>query len=228
MNDFTKQLETKISDELQACDSKVELTQFGIIKIIEEQDLHSADWNTLTQMGREISQLKTRTQWVLGMLGNAVSQRYGDLVKFADEIGQNYDSLRQYVFTYRKFISEDSTFHPDNYFGSVSWKVLALAATKSKTPIALVDELQDKGYYTFKQAYRAISSGETKYGIPKKPVIDFEYDPQTGKYKFVMDMKDVPLIDWGPLIPIMFENKSEQEDFRELLNRFNSVRKKSL
>ncbi len=204
-------------------DKKFELVEIhpDLLNSIDRQSLDEADWNLLVAMGESASEIKTYTQWILGKLGDAVSQKYGDLVKYANEIGVNYDSLRQYVYTYRKFISEDSTFHPHKYFGAASWSILALAATKSINPGALVNELQDKGIYTLKHAYRAINAGETEYGIPKKPVIDFEYDPQTKKYKFIMDVKDIPLIHWEPLIPHIFKDKNEQDEFRELLMRIN-------
>ena len=45
-------------------------------------------------------------------MGDAVSGKYGDLIKYANEIKVEYNSLKTYMTIYRKFIAEDPNFNP--------------------------------------------------------------------------------------------------------------------
>lgn len=170
-----------------------------LIKTINWKELQEADWSTLVQMGQDAGEIKTYSQWVLGMLGHTVMRKYGDLKKYATETRQDYAALRQYMNTYRKFTLEDSGFHPNKYYGSVPWGVLALAATKSDTPQKLVDDLQKENKeVSLKVAYREIKRLESPEGKepPRKPTVKLQWDKNSSLYKLIMDPKDFPSIDW--------------------------------
>lgn len=169
----------------------------GIVKFIDTNDINTVDWELFVAMGIQASEIKTYSQWVLGKLADSVSVRYGDLKKYALEISQNYDVLRSYASTYRKYIKEDPTFTPERYCGSMPWGVLQLAATKSDAPQKLVDELHDKGINTISSAYREIKSRETGVQIPNKPKIDLYWDNATMKYKIKLNPQELDLIDWS-------------------------------
>lgn len=165
------------------------------IKTIDKQNLKEADWIVLVQMGQDAGEVKTYAQWILGKLGDAVMQKYGDLKKYANEINQKYEVLQQYMNVYRKFIAEDPDFHPSKYAGSIPWGVLQIAASKSDTPQMLVDELHDKGATGIDSATRALKGND----IPKKPVISLHWDPEVKKYKIFILQKELELIDWADM-----------------------------
>lgn len=202
-----------------------------IITVVESQDLQAADWNTLVQVGQDMSEIKTYSQWVLGKVADIVSLKYGGLKKYANEININYDSLCQYLYTYRKITKEDPLFDPRKYFGAVSWGILALAATKSTKPLALVDELQQKGVYTLKHAYKVINAGETKNGTPRKPKIDFKYNRRRKKYEMIVDENDKDFINWEDFIEQILQKATLSPDlrntFEELLVGFKELNNKS-
>lgn len=177
---------------------KFELVEMhpDLVTSIDKQNLESADWTMLVQMGQDAGEIKTYAQWILGKLGNAVSKKYGDLKKYANEINQNPEVLYQYAFTYRKFTQEDPDFHPNKYSGSIPWGVLQLAASKSEMPQKLVDELQDKGVHTAEQAYREIKEQETGIVVPQKPKVSFQWNPEIGKFKINIKPEELDLIDW--------------------------------
>lgn len=194
------------SPEIQSIEINTEL-----IKTINWQELEKADWESLVMMGQDIGEIKTYTQWALGMLGHTIIRRHGDLKKYASDIRQKYGSLRQYMYTYKKFVLEDSNFHPNKYYGSVPWGVLALAATKSDKPQKLVDELQKEGKeITLETAYREIKKMESPESKdpPRKPVVKLKWDKNTNLYKIEMNPKDFPSIDWSDV----------KEDLKEWLH----------
>lgn len=170
-----------------------------LIKTINWQELQKANWELLVQMGQDALEIKTYSQWVLGMLGDTVMRKYGELKKYATETRQDYGALRQYMNTYRKFALEDTDFHPNKYYGSVPWGVLALAATKSDTPQKLVDDLQkDNKEVSLQTAYREIKRLESPDGKepPQKPLVKLQWDKNSNLYTLIMNPKDFPSIDW--------------------------------
>jgi hypothetical protein len=177
---------------------KFELVEIhpDLLNDIDRHSLEDADWNLLVAMGQDASRIKTYTQWILGKLGNAVAKKYGDLKQYADEINQKYEVLNQYVYTYRKFIQEDPSFHPGKYAGSIPWGMLQLAASKSDSPQKLVEDLQDKGIHTINHAYKEIKEQETGIKIPQKPKVNLYWNPELRKFKISLNPDELDLIDW--------------------------------
>ena len=171
----------------------------GIVSIVDKFDLENTEYDTLVQMGIEVSETKIYSQWVLGRLADAVSNRYGDIRKYASEINHNYDALRQYMNTYRKFTREDPEFTPEKYRGSVPWGLLQLAASNSDSPQVLVDELHDKGAITIPQAYREIKIKRTGQDVPTKPKIKLQWNSQLKKYDLILKPEDIEKIDWSDI-----------------------------
>jgi len=172
----------------------------GVLQSIEGRDLETESYDTLVQMGIGASEVKTYTQWILGKLGHAVMRKYGDLKKYAAEIRLDYGALRQYMYTYRKFTQEDSEFHPEKYYGSVPWGVLALAATKTDKPQELLGKLQiESKEVSLAAAYREIKRLESPNNQqpPRKPVVKLQWDKNSNLYRLVMDRRDFPAIDWS-------------------------------
>ncbi len=167
-----------------------------ILAEIGRQELKDQDWNVLVQMGQDVGEVKTYTQWILGKLADAVSNKYGGLKKYANEINQKYEVLNQYLYVYRKFISEDPNFHPSKYAGSIPWGMLQLAASKSDSPQKLVEDLQDKGVHTINHAYKEIKEQETGTRIPQKPKINLYWNPDLMKFKIRLNPEELDLIDW--------------------------------
>lgn len=169
----------------------------GIVNDVDKFDLEKVEYDTLVQMGIEVSEVKTYSQWVLGKLGDAVAKKYGDLIKYSKEIRQKYEVLNQYMYVYRKFAKEDPTFTPQKYFGSVPWGVLQLAAYKSDSPQKLVGELQDEGAESsIESAHRAIQIKKGGKDIPHKPRFHFTWDAMVERYRLTFKKEDLELIDW--------------------------------
>lgn len=176
-----------------------EIINSQIVVTIDGYDLSNASYEELVQLGGDVSLVKTYTQWILGKLADTVAVKYGDIKKYAKEIRQNYGSLRQYMYTYRKFVAEDNTFNPANYYGSVPWGVLALAATKTDKPQQLINNLVDENKSaSIESAYREIKrleSPESKQA-PRKPQVSLQLDKTSNLYKLIMNPNDFPSIDW--------------------------------
>lgn len=173
---------------------------------IDKQDLKEVTYEDLIQMGIDLSEVKGYTQWLLGKLGDTVTgsenSKKGDLKDYAFKIGQKYAVLNQYVYTYRKFIKEDPAFHPNKYYGSVPWGVLALVATKKEKPQTFIEELREQNKeVSLEMAYREIKRQESPNEAepPKKPSISLYWDKNKQLYKLVMDSADFPLIDWSSI-----------------------------
>lgn len=177
-------------------DKKLVSVQPEVLLYIDKTDLDSLEYNDLVELGRSVSEVKMYSQWLLGKLGDKVSEKYGDLTKFSKEINQVYEAVQQYVNTYRKFIAEDPDFTPDKYHGSIPWGMLQLIATKTDTPVTLLNELADKGVSSIEHAYREIKTKQTGIEVPKRPKINFKWDGDTGKWKIKLLPEDLDLIDW--------------------------------
>ena len=167
-----------------------------MLSYVDKADLKTMEYDMLVTLGREVSEVKVYTQWLLGKLGDSVSTRYGKLIEYAKDIGQIYQVLQQYVNTYRKYTAEDPNFSPDKYFGSIPWSMLQMVATKSDKPIELLNKLADKGIHSVEAAFREIKHEETGKDVPRKPHIMLRYDADSNKWKFEIDQKDLDLIDW--------------------------------
>lgn len=168
-----------------------------ILKDIDNYKLEDAEYEVLVQMGIDASEVKAYSQWILGKLVDfLLNHKHGDLAKYAKDVNQSYEVLRQYGITYARFIAEDPDFHPWKYAGSIPWRVLQLAANKSDTPQKLVDELHDEGATTIEGAYRAIKSKETGTEIPRKPQVKLSWNAEKEKYTLNLKQEDFDLIDW--------------------------------
>lgn len=175
------------------------IIQPSVITQVDKFDLENTEYETLVQMGIEVSEVKVYSQWVLGKLANAVSNKYGDLKKYCTEIRQNYKVIEQYLNVYRKFIKEDPEFTPGKYAGSIPWGVLQLAATKSDNPQKLIDGLQDIGMEgSIEGAVRGIHEINDPDGekVPAKPKVSLLWDIEVKKYKMKLNSEDFDLIDW--------------------------------
>lgn len=175
-----------------------------MLKIVDSTDLGTLDYDALVELGRTVSEVKVYAQWILGKLAKSVMEKnegeprnYGDLTKYAKDIGQIYEVLQQYLFTYRKFTAEDPQFTPEMYMGSVPWGVLQLVAMKSDTPVTLLNELVDKGVHSVEHAYREIKTKQTGKTVPTKPRVIFKFDDGSGKWKIKLRPEDLDLIDWS-------------------------------
>lgn len=175
-----------------------------MLKIVDNTDLTTLDYDALVELGRTTSEVKVYAQWILGKLASMVMTKnegepraYGDLGKYAKDIGQIYEVLQQYLFTYRKFTAEDPKFTPETYMGSVPWGVLQLVAMKSDKPVTLLNELLDKGVHSIDHAYREIKTKQTGKEVPMKPRVVFKFDDGSGKWKIKLRPEDLDLIDWS-------------------------------
>jgi len=160
------------------------------LRVIDDQNLMEQDYEVLVQMGIDARETKTYSQWIMGKLSFTIlEKKHGDLTKYAKDINENYEVLRQYGTTYKRFIEEDPDFHPDKYQGAIPWGVLQLAANRSDKPQELVNELHDNGKTSFESAYRDIKSKETGKEIPSKPKASFKWNGETGKYEISISEK---------------------------------------
>jgi hypothetical protein len=166
------------------------------ILFADKSDLDALDYDALVELGRSVSEVKTYAQWVLGKLGDKAMQKWGDLEKYAKDIGMIYEVLQQYMNTYRKFVAEDPAFTPDRYFGGVPWGLLQMVATKSDTPITLLNEMVDQGATTIPQAYKKIKEKETGKTLPNKPRVNLKLDEESGKWKIKILPEEMDMIDW--------------------------------
>lgn len=172
----------------------------SIVNEVDRFDLKEVEYDTLVQMGIEVSEAKIYAQWVLGKLGDTVATKYGDLEKYSKEVRQNRAVMDQYMFVYRKFMKEDPTFTPQKYYGSVPWGVLQIAAYKSDNPQDFIEDLRDKGAeVSIESAHRANKEKETGESVPMKPRIGLKWNEETNKYKIKLDLKDFDLIDWADI-----------------------------
>ena len=183
---------------------KLVSVQPEMLKIVDQTDLQSLDYNALVELGKGVSEVKVYSQWLLGKLGDAVVDKnkqqgstYGNLIKYAKDVGQIYGVLQQYVNTYRKYTREDPDFSPDKYFGSVPWGMLQMIAMKSDKPVSLLNELVDKGVHSFDHAYREIKTKQTGQIVPKKPKVGFVFSDDSKKWRIKLEPKDFDLIDWA-------------------------------
>lgn len=193
------------------------------LALIDKQDLTKVNWETLVQMGMDCWENKGYSQWLLGKLADRVTNppseklaeegeetetevkpKQGALKEYAAAIKANYNSLMQYGYIYRKYISEDPNFHPLKYHGSISWGVLALVGTKSDQPIQLLEKLHDQNQTgSIEQAAHAIkeieaeAKGEVLPEIPKKPNVRLEWETDRQLYRIVIDPEDFPKIDFS-------------------------------
>jgi hypothetical protein len=175
-----------------------------VLSIIDKADLLTLDYDALVELGRGVTEVKTYSNWLTGKLGDAIIQchethkeKYGDLVKYASDIGQNHGSVEQYVYAYRKYTKEDPKFSPDNYFGRVPWGLIQLVASKSETPGVLLNELVDKGITSMEGGYREIKTRQTGEDVPRKPRVKLVWDENSKKWKIKIKNEDMDLIDWG-------------------------------
>lgn len=167
-----------------------------ILLYVDKTDLEPLAYDELVELGKGISEVKIYSQWLLGRLGDKVMQKYGDLKKYAHDINQVYEVLQQYMNTYRKFTTEDPSFTPDKYYGGIPWGMLAMVASKSETPVTLLNELADKGIHSIDGAFREIKTKETGVVVPTKPKLNLRFDEVSGKWKIVMRSEEFNLIDW--------------------------------
>lgn len=189
------------------------IIQPSVITQVDKVDLKDMEYDTLVQMGIEVSEVKVYSQWVLGKLGDAVATKYGDLKKYADEIRQKHSVIEQYVKVYRKFTEEDPNFTPEKYSGSIPWGVLQIAASKSDNPQALLDDLADKGMEgTIEATVRGIHELNDPDGdkVPVKPRIRLRWDTEVKKYKIDLNPDDLDIIDWSDV-------KDQLRDYLESL-----------
>lgn len=164
---------------------------------VDKADIAHAEYYVLVEMGLGVNEVKTYAQWLLGKLGDAVSDRYGDLVKYAKDIGYIYSSLKQYVFVYRQYTRSDPNFSPDKYYGHVPWGMLQVVASQSDAPINDLDELVDKGVTSIEGAYRGLKEKQTGITVPRKPSIRLIWNNEIGKWRMALAEKDLDLIDWS-------------------------------
>lgn len=171
-----------------------------MITTVDKMDLSKQEYGVLVEMGRSVMEVKTFVQWTIGRLGDAVAVRYGDLKQYAKDINYNYDSLKSYVYVYRKFIKDSPDFHPDKYMGSVPWGMLQVVAGSSERlqmpPEQLLNKLLDEGVNTQTAAYAKIKEKETGKILPPKPKAKFEWDEAKEKYRLSFEQKDLDIIDW--------------------------------
>lgn len=176
------------------------IIQPSVITQVDRVDLENTEYDTLVQMGIEVSEVKVYSQWVLGKLGDVVSRKHdGQLAIYSKEIRQKVGVMDQYVKVYRKFTKEDPNFTPEKYAGSIPWGVLQLAASKSDAPQGLVDDLADKGMEgSIEGAVRGIHEINDPDGnkVPLKPKINLRWDVEVKKYKIILDPEDLDIIDW--------------------------------
>lgn len=185
-----------MADNVQEKQFEPVIIQPTVIAQIDKLNLDEVEYDTLVQMGIEVSEVKVYSQWVLGKLANSVNNKYGNLKQYCAEIKQKYEVVQQYLNVYKKFTAEDPTFTPEKYAGSVPWGFLQLAATKSDKPQELVDQLHDEGIQTTEGAYKKIKEDETGVPIPHKPNIKLTWDVEAKKYKLFLKPEDLDLIDW--------------------------------
>jgi hypothetical protein len=159
-------------------------------------ELEEQDYEALVEFGRGINEVKAYSQWLLGKLGNAVSNKHGDLYIYAREINQIPQVMDQYVYTYRKYTREDPNFSPDHYFGQVPWGMLQLIASKEEKPITTLNELVDKGIRSIEGTYKEIKTKQTGKEVPHKPRIRLLFNDESSKWKLFLKPEDLDLIDW--------------------------------
>lgn len=171
-----------------------------MITTVDKMDLEKQSYDVLVEMGRSVTEIKTFVQWTLGRLGDAVTVKYGDLTQYAKDINYKYETLQQYMNVYRKFTRDNPNFHPDQYMGSVPWGMLQIVASSTDKPEKLLNELQDKGIHSQKDAYRAIKEAETGKIIPPKPRAKYVWNAEKEKYTFTFDQRDIDVIDWDDFV----------------------------
>lgn len=172
----------------------------SIIETVDKYNLLEQEYDVLVQMGMEVAEAKTYAQWVLGKIGDAVSEKYGDLKRYAGDIGMKYEVLKQYVHVYHRFVEEDPNFTPEKYMGSVPWGVLQIAASKSKEPQKLVDTLQDKNMAgSIDAGYRGAIEEETGVSVPKKPSVSLRWNAEVNKYRIKINPDQFDIIDWADI-----------------------------
>lgn len=188
-----------MADNTQEKQFEPVIIQPTVIAQIDKLNLDEVEYDTLVQMGIEVSEVKVYSQWVLGKLANAVTNKYGDLTKYAQEIRQKPAVLKQYVHVYKRFTEEDPDFSPEKYAGSIPWGVLQLAAAKSEKPQELIDELSDKGMEgSIEGAVRGIHEINDPNGekVPPKPKFSLVWSVDAKKYKMKLNPEDFDIIDW--------------------------------
>lgn len=168
-----------------------------ILLDIDKMDLKELTDEDLIEMGRNVTEVHTYSQWMLGRLVDEVANRRGDIEEYANKIGQRRDKLYQCVYVYRKFIKDNPNFNPDDYHGSIPWGVFWIVAQKSDTPTKLLNELIDNGKISQPSAIRAIKEKETGKVIPTKPRVSFRWNEQIEKWTIVFKLEDWELIDWS-------------------------------
>lgn len=201
-----------MADNAQEKQFEPVIIQPTVIAQIDKLNLDEVEYDTLVQMGIEVSEAKVYAQWVLGKLAHTVTNKYGDLTKYANEIRQKPAVLKQYSHVYRRFIEEDPDFTPEKYVGSIPWGVLQLAAAKSEKPQALLEDLQDKGMEgSIEGAVRGIheiNNPEDK--VPAKPKFSLVWNTDVKKYKMRLNPEDFDIIDWTDI-------KEQLHDYLESL-----------
>ena len=184
-----------MTDEVAKKDSELVSVQPEILSFVDKTDLGSLDYDELVNLGRAVNEVKTYSSWLLGKLGDAEMKKYGDIKKYALDIGQNLQVLYNYITAYRKYTAEDPDFTPDKYFGQVPWGMLYLVSQQDR-PVTLLNELVDKGVKSMEHAYREIKKKAGGKEVPKKPRIVFSWNSGIGKWNINLDQKDLDLIDW--------------------------------
>lgn len=163
---------------------------------IDKMDLKELTEEDLVEMGRNVTEVNTYSQWILGRLVDEVANRKGDIDKYANSIGQRRDKLYQCIYVYRKFTTDNPEFNPDDYHGSVPWGMLQYVASKSDAPIKLLNELVDRGILTQDAAIRTVKEGETGIKIPPRPRVSWRWNEQKRKWTISFRVDEMALIDW--------------------------------
>ena len=167
-----------------------------ILLDIDKMNLKELTEEDLIEMGKSVTEVHTYAQWILGRLVDEVAQRRGDIDTYAKAIGQRRDKLYQCVYVYRKFVTDNPKFNPDNYHGSVPWGMLQYVASKSDQPIKLLNELVDNGILTQDSAVRAVKGKETGVQIPIRPRVTWKWNEQKQKWTIKFNLEEMALIDW--------------------------------
>ncbi len=202
-------------EEANMADEQVENTEKALeavpveiqnLNYIDKIDLSTVDYEQLVEMGRSAGEAKIYSQWLLGKLSKAVMdnpKKYGELTQYAKETRVEYNSLKNYLYIYRRFTDQNPNFNPMAYYGSVPWGVFALVAAKAgstkQSPEALLNDIVEKNKASdTKVSYSEVKEKEnTLKGIPDMPKIKLRWNEKKKKYDIKLLETDFALIDWS-------------------------------
>lgn len=177
-----------------------------ILLDIDKMDLKELTDDDLIEMGKSVTEVNTYAQWLLGRLVDEVVKRRGDIEKYANAIGQRRDKLYQCVYVYRKFIKDNPDFSPEKYVnGSIPWGMLQYVASKSDTPIKLLNDLIDEGIVSQPAAIRKIKEQETGIVVPPKPRVSWKWNAEKEKWTIRFMLDEMDLIDWDEARDLVLE-----------------------